>query len=95
MSGDETWTIERICDALGDSTLSQRFLGEINRAPAHELLPTFAKWKGIAERTLAAVERGRELAAYDARGEEMPGEWIDVTDRILADAERIRARGAA
>jgi hypothetical protein len=37
---DDTWTIERIRDALGDSTLAQRFLGEINRTPAHELLPT-------------------------------------------------------
>jgi hypothetical protein len=95
MASEQPWTIERICDALGDPDLAQRFLGEINRAPVHELLGVVAKWKGIAERTLAAVERARELAAYDARGEELPGEWIDVTDRILADAERIRARGAA
>jgi hypothetical protein len=92
---DQPWTIERICDALGNPTLAQRFLSEINRAPAYDLLAVFTKWQGIAERTLAAVARGREVAAAEARGEEPPGEWIDVTDRVLADAARIRARGAA
>jgi hypothetical protein len=92
---DKPWTIESIRDALGNPALAQRFLGEINRAPAHQLLAVFARWERIAKDTLAAVERGRELAAYDARGEEPPGEWTDVTDRVLAEAERIRARGAA
>ena len=91
----EPWTIESIRDALGNPALAQRFLGEINRAPAHELLQVFARWERIAKDTLAAVERGRQLAAAEARGEEPPGEWIDVTDRVLADAARIRARGAA
>lgn len=91
----EPWTIESIRDALGNSALAQRFLGEINRAPAHELLHVFAKWERIAKDTLAAVERGREIAAAEARGEQPAGEWIDVTDRVLADAERIRTRGAA
>ncbi|WP_318201078.1 hypothetical protein [Streptomyces sp. SCL15-4] len=92
---EQTWTIESIRDALGNPTLAQRFLGEINRAPAHELLAIFAKWQGIAQRTLDAVQRGREAAAAEARGEEPPGQWIDVTDRVLRDAERIRSRGAA
>jgi len=92
---EQTWTIETICDALGAPQLATRFLGEINRAPAHELLNVFAKWQGIAARTLEAVARGRELAEYDARGEQPPGEWIDATDRIHAEAERIRTRGAA
>jgi hypothetical protein len=91
----EPWTIESIRDALGNPTLAQRFLGEINRAPAHELLHVFAKWERIAKDTLAAVERGRQLAEHDARGEQPPGEWIDGTDRVLAEAERIRTRGAA
>lgn len=90
-----TWTIESIRDALGNPALAQRFLSEINRAPAHELLAVFAKWERIAKDTLAAVERGRRLAEAEARGEEPPGEWIDATDRVLADAARIRARGAA
>jgi len=91
----EQWTIESIRDALGSPTLAQRFLSEINRAPAHELLAVFARWARIAEDIATAVRRGRELAAYDERGEELPGEWTDRTERVLADADRIRARGAA
>jgi len=89
------WTIERICDALGNPKLAQRFLAEINKVPAHELLAVFAKWQGIAQRTLDAVQRGREAAAIEASGGEVPGEWIDVTDRVLTEAARIRSRGAA
>ena len=92
---EQPWTIESIRDALGNPTLAQRFLGEINRAPAHELLTRFAKWQGIAERTLDAVARGREAAAIEAAGGEIPGEWHDVTDRVQEVAARVRARGAA
>ncbi|KAB1979236.1 hypothetical protein [Streptomyces triticiradicis] len=92
---EQSWTIESIRDALGNPALAQRFLGEINRAPAHELLGVFARWERIAKDTLAAVERGREIAAADARGEQPAGQWTDATDRVLADADRIRARGAA
>ncbi|MFH9968796.1 hypothetical protein ACH4PR_47220 [Streptomyces mirabilis] len=92
---DKPWTIESIREALGNPALAQRFLGEINRAPAHQLLAVFAKWERIAKDTLAAVERGREIAAAEARGEEPPGQWIDATERVLSDAVRIRARGAA
>lgn len=91
----EPWTIESIRDALGNRVLAQRFLGEINRAPAHQLLAVFARWERIARDTIAAVERGREIAAAEARGEQPTGNWTDVTDRVLADAVRIRARGAA
>ncbi|MEU3693913.1 hypothetical protein [Streptomyces narbonensis] len=91
----EPWTIERICDALGNPALTQRFLGQINRAPAHELLTVFAKWERIAKDTVAAVERGRELAAYDARSEEAPGLWIDATDRIRTAVDQSRTSGAA
>ncbi|MFE1558373.1 hypothetical protein ACFW6V_25780 [Streptomyces sp. NPDC058734] len=86
------WTIERICEALG-SLLAGRFLGEINRAPAHELLGVFAKWQQIAANTVAAVDRAHDLAQYDERGEELPGEWIDATHRILDETGA--ARGAA
>jgi hypothetical protein len=92
---EQPWTIESIRDALGNPVLAQRFLGEINRAPAHQLLAVFAKWERIAKDTLAAVERGRQIATAEARGEEPSGEWIDATDRVLADADRIRSRGAA
>ncbi|MGX1254137.1 hypothetical protein RKD48_006648 [Streptomyces ambofaciens] len=94
---EQPWTIESIRDALGNPALAQRFLSEINRAPAHELLAVFARWERIAKDTLAAVERGQRIAAAEARGEEPSGsgEWIDATERVLADAERIRTRGAA
>lgn len=92
---EQTWTIESICDALGNPALAKRFLGEINRAPAHEILGVFAKWERIAKDTLAAVQRGQELAQYDERGEQLPGEWIDRTEHVLAEADRIRSRGAA
>ncbi|MEU1778145.1 MULTISPECIES: hypothetical protein [Streptomyces] len=95
MSATEPWTIERIRDAIGSPVLAQRFIGEINRTPAHELLGVFARWERIAKDTLVAVERGRQLAEYDARGEEPPGQWIDVTDRIQAEAAAARNRGAA
>jgi len=92
---DAPWTIERIRYALGDPDLAQRFLGEINRAPASELLHTFARWERIAKNTLAAVERAHELAECATRGEEPPGDWVDATDRIQREAEQIRGRGAA
>jgi hypothetical protein len=92
---DQSWTIQSISDALGNPALAQRFLGEINRAPAHQLLAVFARWERIAKDTLAAVERGREIAAAEARGEEPAGEWIDGTDRLQRVAARIGAQGAA
>ncbi|WP_069883494.1 hypothetical protein [Streptomyces luteocolor] len=94
MSG-EPWTIESIRDALGAPALAQQFISEINKAPAHELLHVFARWERVAKDTLTAVERGREVAAAEARGEEPPGQWIDVTDRVLSEAARIRSQGAA
>ena len=91
----EPWTIESIRDALGSPTLASRFIGEINKAPAHQMLTVFAKWQSIAERTLAAEARARELAEADDRGEELPGEWVDRTEAILAAAEQIRSRRGA
>ncbi|MET9445040.1 hypothetical protein [Streptomyces sp. NPDC006610] len=92
---DQPWTIERIRDALGNPALAQRFLGEINRAPAHQLLQVFARWERIAKDTQTAVERGREIAAAHARGDDPTADWNDATERVQADADRIRTRGAA
>ncbi|MFD0378680.1 hypothetical protein [Streptomyces sp. NPDC127112] len=91
--GETPWTIERICEAFGSPDLAQRFLAEINKAPAREILDVFAKWERLAANTLAAVDRARKLAEYDERGEELPGEWIDATHRILDETGA--ARGAA
>ncbi|MFF7023007.1 hypothetical protein ACFY97_18640 [Streptomyces klenkii] len=91
----QPWTIERIRDALGNPALAQRFLSEINKAPAHDVLAVFARWQNIAERTLASVQRGHEAAAIQEAGGDIPGQWTDVTDRVLEEAARIRSRGAA
>jgi hypothetical protein len=92
---EQPWTIESIRDALSSPALSQRFLAEINRAPAYDLLAVFARWERIAKDTMAAVERGQQIAAAEARGEEPAGQWIDATDRVLTEAAQIRSRGAA
>ena len=92
---EQPWTIERIADALGNPTLASRFLAEINRAPAHELLQVFAKWERIAKNTLDAFEGSREIVAAVQRGEDPPGDWIDGTERLQQAAERIQAQGAA
>ncbi|MFJ5595672.1 hypothetical protein ACIQCG_38780 [Streptomyces noursei] len=91
----EPWTIESIRDALGSRALAQRFLSEINRAPAHQLLTVFAKWERIAKDLQDAAGRGRDLAEHDARGEHLPGAWVERTDAVLQQAAQIRARGAA
>ncbi|MGW6054877.1 hypothetical protein [Streptomyces sp. NPDC055189] len=90
---DKPWTIDRIHDALGAPALAARFLSEINKAPAHELLPAFARWQRIAENLEAAFDDESVDAAR--RGEEPPGEWIDGTQRLDEAAARIRSRGAA
>jgi hypothetical protein len=98
MSGEQQWTIETIRDALGAPSLAQRFLSEINRAPAHELLPTFAKWERIAKNMQTAFAEADEVAAAEARGGELPGKWIDGDERlerIRRAAERNRSQGAA
>ncbi|MEU8591752.1 hypothetical protein AB0C59_32915 [Streptomyces sp. NPDC048664] len=94
MSG-RSWTIETICEALGSSAAEQRFLGEINRVPVHEIVTVFAKWQRIAADLRAAGEWGRSLARVEAETGEIPGEWIDVTDRVRAEAARARARGVS
>lgn len=90
----EPWTIEKISRALDNPTAVQRFLGEINRAPAHTLLTVFAKWQRVAESVLDGVAQARGLAQYDERGEALPGEWVDATERVADEAEAGR-RGAA
>ncbi|MEU3465969.1 hypothetical protein ABZ721_39285 [Streptomyces sp. NPDC006733] len=92
---EQTWTIETICEALGNPALSQRFVGQINRAPAHELLTVFAKWQSIAAGMTAAADRGRALGEEEAATGSIPGEWVDMTDRVQAEAAAARGRGAA
>ncbi|MET8956728.1 hypothetical protein [Streptomyces sp. NPDC004533] len=90
---EQPWTIERICDALGNPVLVKRALGEINKAPAHELLAAFAKWERIAKNLDAAFDD--DVVAAVRRGEEPPGQWIDGTERLRQATDRIRSHGAA
>ncbi|QLJ01505.1 hypothetical protein HZZ00_11035 [Streptomyces sp. NEAU-sy36] len=90
---DQNWTIESIRDALGNPALAQRFLGEINRAPAHELLTVFAKWERIAKNLDTAFDE--DVVEAVRRGEEPPGQWIDGSDRIQRANERFHSHGAA
>jgi hypothetical protein len=90
---EQPWTIESIRDALGSPDLAQRFLAEINRAPAHELLAVFARWQRIAENLDAAFDDDTVTAVQ--RGEEPPGQWIDGNERLQRATERFRSHGAA
>lgn len=94
-TSNEPWTIERISEALGSPSMRQRFLSELNKAPAHELLNVFAKWQGSAERSLRSLERSREARAEQLAGRPVPGDWKDATDEVLAKAEQLRSKGAA
>ncbi|MFB7500068.1 hypothetical protein ACFC09_36215 [Streptomyces sp. NPDC056161] len=90
---EQQWTIESIRDALGSPDLAQRFLAEINRAPAHELLQVFAKWERIAKNLTVAFDDDTVTAVQ--RGEEPDGRWIDGTDRLRQAADRFHSHGAA
>lgn len=95
MSEQQPWTIESIHEALGVPALASRFLGEINKAPAHQLLTVFAKWERIAKNINNAFDDADRILEAEARGEEPEGEWIDGTDRLAALAARNPTHGAA
>ncbi|GHF30687.1 hypothetical protein GCM10010218_09980 [Streptomyces mashuensis] len=95
MSTGPVWSTDRIRDALGSPVLAQRFVRELRRTPARELPALLAKWQDIAERTLASVERGRQAAAAQEAGRQVPGEWIDITQKVQDDAAAVRSRGAS
>ena len=82
MTDTDPWTIERIREALGNPVLEKRFLGEIYRAPLHEMLTVFARWQIRAEQLLRTAERIRVAHAEQLAGHPVPGEWIDASDRL-------------
>ncbi|GAA2629883.1 hypothetical protein [Streptomyces axinellae] len=92
---DQPWTIESIRDALHDPDLAQRFLSEINKAPAHELLHVFAKWERIAKNRLVSLQGNGQIIAREHAGEGPAERSLDITDQIIEEAARIRTRGAA
>ncbi|EDY52259.1 hypothetical protein [Streptomyces clavuligerus] len=92
MSGQ--WTINRICEGLGGGPAAARFLEDITTATEADLLTVFARWRRIAEDTVAAVARSREIHEALERGETIPGEIVG-TSRLQAAADRFRSQGAA
>ncbi|GGR00992.1 hypothetical protein [Kitasatospora griseola] len=90
----EPWTIERISESLGAPAVRHRFLAEINRAPAHELLAVFAHWQGIADSLQASAQRGQDLLEQSGPDGELPGEWIDVTEKVRTEATGRRNHAA-
>jgi hypothetical protein len=95
MTAHQPWSIERIAAALGNPTLAQRFLGEINKAPAYRVMDVFAKWQGVAERLEETAVRIGEARVAEAAGLPIPGEWEDITEEVQAKAAQVRSRGAA
>ncbi|MFJ8474186.1 hypothetical protein [Kitasatospora sp. NPDC094011] len=102
MTAHQPWSIERIATALDNPALVQRFLGEINRAPVEsadpdvpDFLQVFGKWQSVAERLDATRQQTDEAKAAEATGEPIPGERIDVAEKVQDAAARHRARGAA
>lgn len=82
-------TIGTIREALGFPSLRGRFMDDLDKAPAAEVPALLTKWGRIADDTAATLARATQLAEYDPRGEEPPGEWIDGMPRLnIADSRR-------
>lgn len=95
---DTPWTIDSIAHALPHPVTRMKFLGEINLAPVDQLQAVVDKWIAFVERWEAGRDHAERLRDYFTEHGHLPPEYeatlVDVTDRVLADAERIR-QGAA
>ena len=94
------WTIDTIAHALPHPTVRMRFLTEVNLAPVDQLQTVIDKWIDFVDRWEAGRPRLEALRAYAAEHDgELPPEYeatlVDVTDKVLAEADAIRRRGAA
>ncbi|MGW0930720.1 hypothetical protein [Streptomyces sp. NPDC002644] len=87
----QKWTIKAIEQALVHPEIVKDFRAQIDNATADELLNVFSKWEKKAERSRALTARGREITEAEDRGEELPGEWIDITSKVTEEAQRIVA----
>lgn len=92
------WTIDSIAHALPHPVTRQKFLSEINLAPVDQLQAVIDKWVAFIDRWEASRAHAERLRDYYTEHGHLPPEYeatlIDVTDQVLADAERIR-QGAA
>jgi len=93
------WTIDSIAHALPHPVTRQKFLSEINLAPVDQLPTVIDKWVAFIDRWNAGRDHAERLRDYFTEHGHLPPEYeatlIDVTDRVLEEAERIRSRGAA
>jgi hypothetical protein len=95
MTAPQPWSIERVANALGNPALAQRFISEIHKVRFDGTQAVFAKWQAMAERLEATRAQIEQDHAVVVAGGTIPGEQIDVTEKIQAAAARHRARGAA
>lgn len=95
---EQTWTIDAIAHALPHPVTRQKFLAEINLAPVDQLQTVVDKWVRFIDQWEAGCDHAEQLRDYFKEHGTLPTAYeatlIDVTDKILEDAERIR-RGAA
>lgn len=95
---EQPWTIDSIAHALPHPVTRQRFLSEINLAPVDELQTVVDKWITFVERWESGRERNEQLRDHFTTHGHLPADYeatlVDVTDQVLAEAERIR-QGAA
>ncbi|MFJ5951443.1 hypothetical protein [Streptomyces noursei] len=81
--GSRDWTPDSIAHAL-PSGMRQEFLKQFNLTPLSDLEKLGEKWVvEVIEPLAAAVERGRELHAYQQEHDgQLPGQYTDVTALI-------------
>ena len=94
----QPWTIDSIAHALPHAVTRQKFLSEVNLIPVDQIQAVIDKWVSFLDRWEAGRERAEQLREYFTEHGHLPPEYeatlVDVTDKVLADAERIR-QGAA
>jgi hypothetical protein len=83
MSTTADWTPDSIAHALPTPDMRMEFLRQLNLTPIGELEALAQRWVGVIEDLTAAVDRGRELHAYQRQqGGELPTQYTDVTALI-------------
>ncbi|MCQ1582427.1 hypothetical protein [Streptomyces parvus] len=81
--GSDDWTPDSIAHALPDAGMRQEFWRQFNLTPLDGLKALGEKWVKAIEDLEGAVERGREVRAFQQQnGGQLPAEYADVTDLI-------------
>lgn len=95
---EQPWTIDAIAHALPHPATRMQFLTEVNLAPVDQLPDVITKWVQFIQRWEAGRPHAEQLRAHLRDHGQLPADYqaacLDVTDQVLADADRAR-RGAA